>query len=324
MNEIKINLSPFCFLSLTIHSLFLFIAALISNFLVVEQLYSEPLIELTPENQFAFADSLFEQKNYPSATIEFKKFIFFFPEDERIEQVQFKIGLSLFYQKDYEKALNQFPSILDRYGPDEFGIHSGMFVSRCYIALNNYDAAVSNLLSLIKRTDDLGLRDEIYYLLGWTYVEFGNFLGAALTFEKIKHNEKMEHTAKSIVDEINEYRNIPTRSPALAGILSIFPGGGYLYCGRYRDALISLIVNSACAGAAYESFDKHLNVMGGIASVIGIGFYGGNIYGGISSAYKFNRTAAEEFIVNLKNNFNISLTSESESNGLIFTIHHRF
>ena len=106
---------------------------------------------------------------------------------------------------------------------------------------------------------------------------------------------------------MNEFQYIPSKSPSLAGVFYIFPGGGYAYCGRFNDALISLVINSACAAAACESFDKDLNVLGGMIAAVGIGFYGGNIYGGVASAHKYNKTKKIEFINNLKNQFNFDL-----------------
>ena len=43
-----------------------------------------------------------------------------------------------------------------------------------------------------------------------------------------------------------------------AGILSIIPGTGHLYCGRYKDATLAFILNTAMIYAACEAFDNHL------------------------------------------------------------------
>jgi len=324
MNYIKITHFLFYSHFAAICKIFFICTFCILNFGLVDRLYGEPIAELTAQRQFAFAESLFENKDYLSAAMEFKKFVFFFPEDSRIEQAQFKIGLSLYYQKEYESALAQFKSVVGQYGLTETGIQSGLFVSRCYIGLKNFDSAVNNMVSLLDRTGDEKIHNKIYYLLGWIYIESGHFQQAQSSFQKLKTKDQLKYPIDSILQETDHYKNIPTKNPVLAGSLSIFPGGGYLYCQRYKDAFISLIINSACAGAAYESFDKDLNVMGGIITAIGLGFYGGNIYGSVSSAYKHNKTATDEFINTLKNRFNIDLIAGFDSDGVTVKIRHDF
>jgi hypothetical protein len=82
--------------------------------------------------------------------------------------------------------------------------------------------------------------------------------------------------------------DLPLKKPALAGTLSIIPGAGQLYCGRYEDALAAFLVNGALAWASYESFDNDLNALGGLLAFVGAGFYVSNVYGALSSAHKFN------------------------------------
>ncbi|MEZ4550715.1 MAG: hypothetical protein R2860_13730 [Desulfobacterales bacterium] len=92
------------------------------------------------------------------------------------------------------------------------------------------------------------------------------------------------------------------KRPLTAGLLSVIPGGGYLYCGRYQDALTAFFINSALIYAAWECFDKELYGLGGIITVIETGFTRGSIYGGISSAHKFNQARENEFVRDLKRN----------------------
>ena len=283
---------------------------------MIVQLSAQQIITLTPQTQFEFADSLYKNKDYPAAKVEFQKFLFFFSQDDCADQARFKIGLCMYYQKDYGNALNEFAGVLEQYGPTEIGIESGIFLSRCYMALNDVDSAVNTLDALIRRTDAQAYHQKIYYQLAWIYVETGDFQNASLYFEKINLSGSSEYHIESIVQEIEGFHTIPSKSPLLSGALSIVPGGGYAYCGRYKDAWISLLINSVCAAAAYESFDKDLNVLGGIIAAVGIGFYGGNIYGGVSSAHKFNKTKKTEFIHHLKNLFNYDLMAGADSDGL--------
>jgi tetratricopeptide (TPR) repeat protein len=278
-------------------------------------------MDLTSAAQFDFADSLFKNKDYLAAKIEFQKFVYFFPQDDLVEQARFNIGVCLFYQKEYESALDQFQKLC---GPSEMGVNCGLFVSRCYLALNDVDSAIQSLHALIERTDAQELRRRLYYQMAWIYVDSGDFKNASLTFEKIRYYGASDYPMDSITEAIQDSSAIPLKSPVLAGVLSVFPGGGYAYCGRFNDALVSLVINGACAAAAYESFDKDLNALGGIITAVGIGFYGGNIYSGISSAHKYNHARKKEFINNLKNQFNIDLMAGMDSDGVTVKVQKRF
>ncbi len=281
-------------------------------------------LTLTPETQFEFADSLYQSKDYQSAKVEFKKFLFFFPQDVRVEEARYKIGLSLYHQKDYGNALHEFSVLLDQYGPTETGIESGLFLSRCHMAMNDTDAAINILHNLTKWTQNPEYLKKIYYQLAWSYVESGDFQNAYLFFEKINLSGRSGYPVDSIVLALNDFQHIPSKSPLLAGFLSVFPGGGYAYCGRYNDAFISLVINSACAAAACESFNKDLNVLGGMIAAVGLGFYGGNIYGGVSSAHKYNKKKKIEFINHLKNQFNFDLMAGVDSDGVTVKVQRKF
>ncbi len=286
--------------------------------------YGQAPLLLTPDAQFEFADSLYKHREFGSAKSEFEKFIFFFPGDSRVERAHFNIAMSLFYLKDYENASTQFRDILKQYGLSDIGLQSGLMLSRCQAAQKNLPAAIDTLASLRKQTDHPPYLEKIYYQTAWLYVEAGDFKNAISYFHQIKTAFPSAYPVDSIMDEMHPYPNIPMKSPLTAGIFSIMPGAGYAYCGRYKDAWISFVINGACMAAAWESFDKDLPVLGAIISVVGIGFYGGNIYGGISSAHKYNQSAKNAFITRLKNQFNVDLSTGVDSDGITVKVQRHF
>lgn len=86
-----------------------------------------------------------------------------------------------------------------------------------------------------------------------------------------------------------ESRDIPWRSPALAGTLSaVLPGSGQAYCGRWRDGFAAFSVNAVLFGAAYECFDEDLPMLGGAVVVAGITWYMGNIFNAMNVAHRRN------------------------------------
>jgi hypothetical protein len=78
------------------------------------------------------------------------------------------------------------------------------------------------------------------------------------------------------------------KSVAAGALLSLFPGGGHLYCGRVGDGLFSCAVVSLSALLAtyYHSKDEDLKFS--ISFGATLLFYAGNIYGGINAVRNYN------------------------------------
>lgn len=94
-----------------------------------------------------------------------------------------------------------------------------------------------------------------------------------------------------LIDHPQSQRNTSsTRSPALAGVLSVvFPGAGRVYAGRWFDGLLGFCMAYLTASSAMEA-SKSENIFhkGFAYSMFGI-FYIGEIYGAYRTAKYYNR-----------------------------------
>lgn len=291
-------------------------------------LHAEPFIRITANSQLAYADQCFRKQDYKGAAAEYKRFIYFFPDDPRADIAAYQTGMSYFLDRSYIQAIKQFADILDQKGPSGKGIPSALMISRCYQKLHNHSAAIENLLYLGRISADAELDDTISNHLGWLYLESGDFESARAAFSKIRPDVRDNARADDILAELDRVPQIPQKSPVIAGMLSVIPGGGYFYCGRYRDAITACLINGALIYAAYESFEEDLYGIGGIISAIEAGFYAGSIYGGISSAHKYNQARKNAFAKNLEEKYQpdlipgISLVPTRE--GVCFGLSYRF
>ncbi len=66
--------------------------------------------------------------------------------------------------------------------------------------------------------------------------ELGN---ARRNLTLISPDAQQEFEVSRHIEALDSAVNAPSKSPALAGVLAIIPGGGMLYCQRYKDALAS-------------------------------------------------------------------------------------
>lgn len=281
-------------------------------------------IMISPDKQFAFAEHYFSSQEYILAVAEYHRFIYFFPEDKRVETAMYRIGMSYYYEKRFTEAIDSFNAVIDRYGETDLGVKSYLMISESHEKLNAFGLAIINLKNLITLTHDENVRDEAYYRLGWIYLETASWEKARQCFSKISDQNKEKYRLETLSSELDKEKLIKKKNPKLAGFLSVIPGAGYLYCERYQDALIAFLVNGGLMYAAYEAFDEGHDALGGIISFVEFGFYAGNIYGAVAGAHKYNRNTNGHFIEKLKNNTKVNLSADVKNKGVRLSLQFVF
>ena len=277
--------------------------------------YPGPAVLLDPDRQFQFAEHYFQKGEYYRAIGEYERFIFFSPEARQVELARYRIGLAYLKGERYQEAIQAFERLIDEYQTSAYAIKSYLRISEAYVRLKCYDEALINLECLITIAPDQNIKDEAYYESGWVYLEKGLWENAQTCFDKISPQNREKYKLEQFLKELDKKKLLKHKNPSIAGLLAIVPGAGHLYCERYRDALVSFLVNGALIFAAYEAFDHDLNALGGIITFVEVGFYSGNIYSAVSSAHKYNRDEKNRFLRYLKEHAKINLSlAGSESN----------
>jgi TolA-binding protein len=267
------------------------------------------------EKQFQFAEYYFSNKDYDRAIGEYQRYIYYFPEDEKVEQAMHKIGLAHMYSGDFNDAIDAFRSLVRKYRDTETALKSYLWISECHARKKEYGYAVLTLQDLIKIADDMDLKDEALYRMGWHYIEMAKWEEAHRTFDSISPRNKDRYRLALLSAELSNSRFIDRKDPTLAGFLSILPGAGYAYCERYHDAAVAFFLNGGLGYAAVESFDHGLIALGAVITFVELGFYAGNIYGSVSSAHKYNQSKIDDFIHTIKKRTKIHVSAIPETLG---------
>jgi len=266
------------------------------------------VLTVSPQQQLGLADSFFEKADYAAAITEYLRFEYFFPDHARADYACFQIALSYYMRRDFEKALSLFERQCGRDVDDSYAVEACFMLSRCYMGLGWPDRAVVVLEALMASVDDIDVLDRAYYQIGWIYLESGTVLEAPVInragkyFSQISGKNQRPYKIDSLTGQLRDISTdrqgplLSRKNPTLAGALAILPGAGYVYCGRYHDALMSFLFNSGMACAAWEAFDNDLEGLGALIGMVGLGFYSGSIYGSVSSAHKYNRTLLRDFL----------------------------
>jgi len=289
-------------------------------------LYAAQEIVIDPERQFQFAEDYFQNGEYYRAIGEYKRFIYFFPSSDKVELARYKIGLCFLNGEQYLEAIKAFDELIEDYQNTGYALKSYLKISRAYVLLKRYDAALTGIKNVITIAPNQDIKDEAYYQGGWVYLEMGLWEKAQKYFEEISVQNRKNYNLKEIVMELDKKLPLRRKNPTTAGLLAIIPGAGHLYCERNKDALISFLLNGAMIYAAYEAFDHDLDVIGGIITFFELGFYSGNIYSAVSSAHKYNRDEKSKFLDYLKKNtkVNISLGKHHEGESLLLVCKFSF
>ncbi|MFH1103246.1 MAG: tetratricopeptide repeat protein [Pseudomonadota bacterium] len=276
---------------------------------------------LDADQQFKYAEHCFANRNFQEALFEFKRFIYFFPDDKRVEIAMYRTGMSFFHLGQYEKAIDALEHLIDRFAHAPLSVNAYQMISESHLKLNNTAQAIISLFNLIAVSGDQAVKDDALYRIGWVHIETAEWEKARSAFEKISTQNRSRYAVEDISTELEKEKRLTKKNPGLAGFLSLFPGAGYLYCERYQDAFMAFIINGAMIYAASEAFDRDNPALGVLLSAAGFSFYAGSIYGTVASAHKYNRNRTDRFIEKLKAGFKIGLSPSFEKRGLALTVH---
>ncbi len=274
------------------------------------------------ERQFGYAENLFKEGDFYRAITEYKRFIFFFPEEKKTEKCYFRIGESYFKAKKWAEAVEAMEVFIAGF-PFSSMLNDALYLKgMAEKNLKKYDDALSTFGKIMK-TSSGEYRNKVIYQNALVLVDMEEWKRASEAFSKISEESILSSRARIFSSGLDNIDNLPRKSPATAGVLAaIIPGTGHLYTERPRDALVAFLLNGAFIWAAVELFDDENYVAGGVVTFFELGWYTGNIYSAVSSAHKYNKRLKEEFLQNLSNKCSLSYyyDNKSSSNYLILSM----
>ena len=283
-----------------------------------------PVLTISADAQYKFADQYFLKGDYPSAISEYQRFIFFFPNDERVFEARYQIGQAHMRRGAYARALETFYQILDQHDTSRAKRKAYLMISRCHLKQQAFDQALKALEVLAATSADADTKDIALYETGWVYIAMADWDAARAAFELISPKNQARYRIDKLSKELQPEPEIAAKHPRLAGFLALFPGAGYLYTKRPHDALVAFGINAGWMLAAYTSFDNDNAPLGVLVSIVGVGFYTGSIYGSVNSAHKFNKHEKESFIQKLKNRHRVTLSAHAIKDGGMLAMQFRF
>jgi TolA-binding protein len=266
--------------------------------------------EKDAEKQFGFAETLYAEGDFYRAITEYKRHIYFFPDDKNVERSHLGIAKSFFGAKRWNECITAVNKFIDAYPLSTLRTEALHLKGLAEKSLKRYDEAISVFNEIIRSPADAWY-DKAIYQIALIFLEKEDWNQARSSFLLVPKASPYYGSAQNISEGLKYINEIPQKSPETAGVLAaILPGAGHLYAERPRDALVSFLLNASFIVAAIELYHHDHYVAGGIVTFIELGWYTGNIYSAVNSAHKYNKRMKEEFIDRLRENISISFSWE--------------
>ncbi|MBP8985306.1 MAG: outer membrane protein assembly factor BamD [Syntrophobacterales bacterium] len=249
---------------------------------------------------YGFAEKLFSDGEYFRAISEYKRFLYYYPGDTRLEKASLRIAESYYRVKRWAEAVDSVKEFLAKFPESPLTQEALFLKGMSEYNLKRFDESLSTFSNLMSKGSG-EYRDRAIYQTALICVDREEWDRAKGAFRNIPEGSFLFPFASRFAAGLEKIDSLPYKSPAVAGTLAaVLPGSGHLYDERPRDALVAFILNAAFIAAAVELFDHGEYAAGGIVTFFEAGWYSGNIYSAVSSAYKFNKRVKEEYVRNLK------------------------
>ena len=251
------------------------------------------------ELPLSLGSHLAAQGNYDAAITEYKRFLFFHPDDARVGEVYYNIGLAYKAEGLWTEAVTALRTATYLAIDSETKSAYQLALAVTLIATQNYDLAQLELIKVVLRKPSVPLFRRALFLQGVTYIYQFRWEEARNVLKDYTTDERLDARFDSAI-------NMPQKSVKIARVLStILPGAGHIYAGDWRDGLNALLLNGALGFLTVDAvLDGHYTDAALWAGVVFLRYYRGNTFRAKEAVSQFNlqesRRAAEALLQRLQ------------------------
>ena len=270
-----------------------------------ERAFSSDLIDLIDLNNptlpemrlLKFADQLFGEEEYHRAETEYRRFLSYHPANSHVEHVQLRIFDCYLVRGLLHDALEWGQTVQETY---RYRHATSLLMSQrlgdVLLSLDENAKAREKYDLVINSAVDIELLGKAQYSVGYSHLADGDWDSAAAAFLAVPRESSWYEDGRIASSRAYKGAQLPRKNPRVAGLLSIFPGFGYMYVGHTQTGFTSLLLNMLFGAATYSSFAKNPYGLGALFGFVNISFYSGSVYGSVLGASRFNRVTRQEFL----------------------------
>ena len=255
----------------------------LSLFLVSTFLFFCSFAAVAEELPLSLGRHLSAQGNYDAAITEYKRFLFFHPDDSRVGEVYYNIGLAYKAQGLWTEAVTALRTAIYLAINNETKSEYQLALAVTLIATKNYDLAQLELIKVVLRKPSLPLFRRALFLQAVAYIYQFRWEEARSVLQDYTTDERLDVLFEAAL-------NMPQKSIKVAKVLStILPGAGHVYTGDWRDGLNALLLNGALGFLAIDAvLDEHYTDAALWGGFIFLRYYRGNTFRAGAAAEQFN------------------------------------
>lgn len=264
-----------------------------------------PLSSLAEQGDslLSFAESLAAEGDHYRAITEYKRFLHDFPLAPQGNRVRLAIAHSLIAGQRWLQADQALEELFQAHP----GTPEALVARRDYadsaFSRSDYNLARQRYRDLLQYAKSPQVEAHAHYRIGWTYLEENRLDLAWTSFSELDPDRAEELSAA-----LDQYRQLPRKSPLLAGLFSgLLPGAGQAYTGRYRQGLLAFTLNAAFLYGALEAYENDNYTVAAILLFFETGWYTGNIYNAVNNAHKYNQRQQARHKGEMRQRFGLGL-----------------
>jgi tetratricopeptide (TPR) repeat protein len=263
---------------------------------------------LGPEaSSLAFAEKLYAERDFYRAITEYKRYLFMHSELEIVPWIRLRLGQSYLAGRRLQAAQMVFDELLEVKGAVELRQAAAFSMARAYYLGGRLFQSL-NLLSKLEGTPSMDLEGVAGFLGACVHIKMGQLSAARRELAAIPADHHLHTRARALIHRLAEGEHVPTKSPWMAGALSLVPGLGHLYIDEPGMGVAALGWNALFSYAAVDSFQKGQTGLAVLFSAFELLWYSGTIYGAVSGAHRYNRDAVKNYIEGLDESFGLDVS----------------
>lgn len=287
--------------------------------------------ELKGDELLEFAHALYEKGSYELALSEFERFAFLFPDSPSTKHAREMSAFCHARQTRWREAARVFHEISVQSCDYHDKWKYDLLIGQCAARAGDLSGAVASFSNALNHLDsplphvkdeleNRRIRSVTAFLMGAANLELGNYDVAEkyltdfaresyrMGCDTVVRSEDESPARHTRTDEIlslvkrriSRFRELPERSPVLAGFLSaLVPGAGQLYADRPGDALCIFLTNAAFIAGTIIAARNDQEVAAWCIGIVGSSFYAGNILGAVRSAHQHNEHLRREEVLEM-------------------------
>lgn len=241
----------------------------------------------------------FKLGNFDAAITEYKRFLFFHPNDPRMGETHRNIGIAYREQRHWEEAVGAMRTAvqyaLDLEEQSEYQLDLAVIL----IANQNYDLGRLELIKARMRNPATPVHRRTLFLEAVAFIYQFRWAEARNVLRHYTTDEKLDTLLENAV-------NLPQKSARLAKVLStILPGSGQVYAGDWRNGLNALALNGVLGYLTVDTvLARHYLDAALLGGAVFSRYYRGNIFRSDEAVKHFNthqsRRASEALLRRLQ------------------------